>query len=185
MDTKSIAHAALAAVKYSPYWLDALGKPSDQPPLTGHIECDLLIVGAGFTGLGAAIQAKEDQPDRSVVIVEANTVAAGASGRPAAILSTSVMHRMVNAQRLFPRDMEILERLGRENIDAFKETIERHNIDCDLELRGELTVALGEEALPDIASECTLYKKYGHDAHLLDREAIQKEIHSPIFHGCL
>ena len=185
MDTNSIAHAALAAVKYSPYWLDALGKPSDQPPLSDRIECDLLIVGAGFTGLWAAIQAKEDQPNRSVVMIEANTVAAGASGRPAAILSTSVMHGMENAQRLFPKDMEILERLGKENMDAFKETIERHNIDCDLEWGGELTVAVGEEGLPDIASEYTLYKKYGHDAHLLDREAIQKEIHSPLFHGGL
>lgn len=143
MDTNPIAHAALAAVKYAPFWLDAEGKPSNEPPLSDRINCDLLIVGAGFTGLWAAIQAKEDQPERNVVIIEANTVAAGASGRPAAILSTSVMHGMENAQRLFPKDMEVLERLGKENMDAFKETIERHNIDCDLEWGGELTVAVG------------------------------------------
>lgn len=185
MDTNSLAKAALANVKFFPYWLDAEGKPSDLAPLSDHIQCDLLIVGAGFTGLWAAIQAKEAQPERDIVVIEANTVAIGASGRPAAILSTSVMHGMENAQRLFPNDMEVLEKLGKENIDAFRETIERYNIDCDLEWGGELTVAVGEEGLPDIESEYALYKKYGHDAHLLDRDAIQKEIKSPIFHGGL
>ncbi len=185
MDNNSMARTALAAVKYSPYWLDAEGKPSDQPTLSGHMNCDLLIVGAGFTGLWAAIHAKEEQADRNVVIIEANTVANGASGRPAAILSTSVMHGMENAQRLFPKDMDILEQLGKENMDGFKETILRHNIDCDLEWGGELTVAVGEEGLADIESEYSLYKKYGHDAHLLDKDAIQKEIHSPLFHGGL
>jgi len=185
MNTESIARAALAKVKYAPFWLDAEGKPSDQSALSDHITCDLLIVGAGFTGLWAAIQAKEDQPERDVAIIEANTVAIGASGRPAAILSTSVMHGMENAQSLFPDDMLALEDLGKENMDAFKETIERHSIDCDLEWGGELTVAVGDEGIPDIESEYKLYKKYGHDAHLLDKDAIQNEVHSPLFHGGL
>lgn len=185
MDTNVMARTALAGVKYSPYWLDAEGKPSDQPSLSGQMKCDLLIVGAGFTGLWAAIHAKEEQPDREVVIIEAKSVANGASGRPAAILSTSVMHGMENAQRLFPNDMEVLEQLGKENMDGFKETILRHNIDCDLEWGGELTVAVGEEGIPDIESEYALYKKYGHDAHLLDKDTVQKEIHSPLFNGGL
>lgn len=92
---------------------------------------------------------------------------------------------MENAQRLYPDDMEILERLGKENIDAFHETIERYDINCDLEWGGELTVAVGEEGIPDIESEYALYKRYGHDAHLLDRDAIQEQINSPIFLGGL
>ena len=91
MDSNSLAKAALANVKFSPYWLDAGGKPSDLPSLSEHLESNLLIVGAGFTGLWAAIQAKEEQPNREIIVIEANTVAIGASGRPAAILSTSVM----------------------------------------------------------------------------------------------
>ena len=73
----------------------------------------------------AVVQAKEEQPERNIVVIEANSVAIGASGRPAAILSTSVMHGMENTQRLFPKDMDDLERLGKENMDGFKEAIER------------------------------------------------------------
>lgn len=185
MDHLSLARSALADVKYSPYWLDAEGKPSDQPSLSENTSCDLLIIGAGFTGLWAAVQAKEADPNRKIIIIEANTVAVGASGRPAAILSTSVMHGLENAQRLFPKDMPVLEQLGKENMDGFKETIKRHNIDCDLEWGGELTVAIGDEGLPDIDSEYALYKQYGHDAYLLDKNEVQQEIRSPLFHGGL
>jgi glycine/D-amino acid oxidase-like deaminating enzyme len=179
------AQQALLRTKFFPYWLDNKAAPEPEAALDKNIQCDLLIVGAGFTGLWAAIHAKETNPERDVVIIEAQSIAIGASGRPAAILSTSVMHGLANASRLYPNEMDELERLGKENMDAFKATIERYNIDCDIEWGGELTVAIGDEGLPDIESEYKLYTKYGHDAHLLDKAAVQNEINSPLFHGGL
>jgi len=179
------AKQALLNTKFFPYWLDNKASPEPEQALTDDIQCDLLIVGAGFTGLWAAIHAKEANPERDVVIIEAQSIAIGASGRPAAILSASVMHGLANAAHLFPDEMDELERLGKENMDGFKEAIERYNIDCDIEWGGELTVAVGEEGLADIASEYKLYKKYGHDAYLLDKAAINNEINSPLFHGGL
>tara|TARA_B110000093_G_C12969165_1_gene411326 strand:- start:1698 stop:3131 length:1434 start_codon:yes stop_codon:yes gene_type:complete len=179
------AKTALSNTRFSPFWLDAEGKPEAELSLTTDEQCELLIVGAGFTGLWAAIHAKEAKPDRNVIIIEANSVAIGASGRPAAILSTSVMHGLVNAERLFPEDMDTLEELGKQNLDAFKETIERYNIACDLEWGGEFTVAIGDEGLPDIEIEHKLYTRYGHDAHLLNKEQAQLEVHSPLFHGAM
>ncbi|WP_260679240.1 FAD-binding oxidoreductase [Thalassomonas sp. M1454] len=179
------AQKALLKTKFFPYWLDNENAPENEPKLTEDKQCDLLIVGGGFTGLWAAIQAKENNPERDIIIIEAKCMAIGASGRPAAILSTSVMHGLINAARLFPEDMEELERLGKENMDQFKETIKRYDIDCDIEWGGELTVAIGDEGLPDIEKEFVLYDKYGHDAHLLNKEEVQKEINSPLFHGGL
>jgi len=185
MTTKFYAQQALLKTKFFPYWLDNSEAPEPEAALEGNIKCDLLIVGAGFTGLWAAIHAKEANPEREVVIIEAQSIAIGASGRPAAILSASVMHGLANASRLFPDEMSELERLGKENMDGFKATIERYKIDCDIEWGGELTVAIGDAGLPDIESEYKLYTKYGHDAHLLDKADIQKEINSPLFHGGL
>ncbi len=185
MTTTFHAKQALLKTKFFPYWLDNNAAPEPEAALTQNIQCELLIVGAGFTGLWAAIHAKEANPEREVVIIEAQSIAIGASGRPAAILSASVMHGLANASRLFPNEMDELERLGKENMDGFKDTIDRYNIDCDIEWGGELTVAVGDEGLPDIESEYKLYTKYGHDAHLLDKDAIKKEINSPLFHGGL
>ncbi len=43
--------------------------------------CELLIVGGGFTGLWAALQARERMPDLDIVLLESTFVGDGASGR--------------------------------------------------------------------------------------------------------
>ncbi len=181
MTTKTAAEKALLKTKFFPFWLDNEAAPEPEAPLEENVQCDLLIVGAGFTGLWAAIHAKEANPQCDVVIIESECVAIGASGRPAAILSTSVMHGLDNSERLFPTEMDELERLGKENMDGFKKALVRYNIDCDIEWGGELTVAIGDGAIEDINGEYEIYKKYGHDAHFLDKAAVQKELNSPIF----
>jgi glycine/D-amino acid oxidase-like deaminating enzyme len=179
------AKLALANTKFTPFWLDNPDRPAAEAKLTAAITTDLLIVGSGFTGLWTAVQAKEQNPDRAIIVIEANTAAIGASGRPGAILSTSLMHGMENSNRLFEKDMEELERLGKENMDQFRDTIEKYNIDCDIEWTGELTVAVGKHGIDDIEGEHKLYVKFGHDAHLLDKKQIQAEINSPLFDGGL
>jgi glycine/D-amino acid oxidase-like deaminating enzyme len=177
--------SALADTLFKPFWLDNPERPEAEPELTQAIMTDLLIVGSGFTGLWAALQAKEQQPQREVVVIEAFTAAQGASGRPGAILSTSLMHGMRNSNRLFADEMDELERLGKENMDQFKQTIDKYQIDCDLEWGGELTVAVGKNGNQDIEQEYTLYKRFGHDAHLLSKQEVQAEVNSPLFNGGL
>jgi len=172
------AKQALKDVTLFPYWLD-----SAHAQLIGRAEADLVIVGGGFTGLWAAILAKEADPNRDVVLIEADRVAYGASGRPGGIVSTSVMHGLSNAQRVFPNDIDGLEALGRANIKGFVETLDRYGIDCHQEWNGELTVAVGDHRLEDVRHEYELHRHYGHDAVLLDRAALGAEIQSPLFSG--
>ncbi|NVK26166.1 MAG: FAD-dependent oxidoreductase [Gammaproteobacteria bacterium] len=181
----SNAELALAKTKFTPFWLDNPEKPDDEPKLKHDIETELLIVGGGFTGLWAAVQAKENTPEKVVTLIEANSIAIGASGRPGAILSTSLVHGMTNAERLFKSEMAQLEQFGKQNLDAIRDTIEKYNIDCDVEWTGELTVAVGKNGVADIQSEYKLYREFGHDAELLDAQTIQQEIHSPLFKGGL
>jgi len=177
------AQRALADTRFTTYWLDSLETVDDAAPLQQDGHCDLLIVGGGFCGLWAALQAREQNPERSVMLIEAKSIANGASGRPAAIMSTSVMHGIDNTERIFPDDVAELERLGRENMDGFRAALTRYAIDCDLEWGGEMKVSVGDQGLQTIEKDYRLYIKYGHDAVRLDREAVQAEIHSPIFHG--
>ena len=178
-----LAYQALDATRFMTYWLDSLPTAVVQPPLQQDLSCDLLVVGGGFCGLWAAIQAREQQPERDVVLIEARSVANGASGRPAAILSTSVMHGIDNTERIFPDDVQTLEALGRDNMDGFRQALEEYRIDCDVEWGGELKVAVGNEGLVAVKEEYHLYLKYGHEAVHLDRQGIQSEIRSPLFHG--
>ena len=176
---------SLDGVKFETYWLDSLEPVEPNPPLNINIPCDLLIVGGGFCGLWAAIQAKEQNPDRQVVLIEAKSVANGASGRPAAILSTSVMHGIENTERMFPGEVAVLEQLGRDNMDGFRDAIDRYHIDCDLEWGGEMTVSIGDDGLDTIDHDFELYTKYGHDAEKLNKTQVQNQIKSPLFHAAV
>ena len=79
---------ALAATRSSVYWLDRPDRPPAAPELIGAERADLLVVGAGFTGLWAALLAKQADPGRDVVLVEGARVAHGATGRNGGFVST-------------------------------------------------------------------------------------------------
>lgn len=182
---KELAKDALKGATFDTYWLSGEDKPLVAQPLYKDIECDLLVVGAGFCGLWGALLAKEKNPERHVVLIEGSEIANGATGRPAAILSTSVMHGISNTERMFPDEVATLEQLGMQNMTEFEETIKRYNIDCDLEWGGELTVAIGEEEMPSLEHEHALFQKYGHEATMLTRDEVRDEINSPIIDGGL
>ena len=179
----NVSQRALKDVTLFPFWLDNPEAPSTEPQLIGRTEADLVIVGGGFTGLWAGIQAKESNPERDVVIVEAGKVAYGASGRPGGIVSTSVMHGLSNALRIFPEDLDALEKLGHENMLGFLKALDDYHIDCQAEWHGELTVAVGKENVSGLEEEHRLHLEHGHDAELLDRDGVRAQINSPLYEG--
>jgi len=180
---RSKALLALEPACYESYWLQSLPLVANEPSLQADQCCQLLVVGGGFCGLWGAILAKEQNPERHVVLIEAKSIAHGASGRPAAIVSTSVMHGLDNTRRMFPDDVAELESLGKENIDALISTLEKYSMDCDLELGGEMRVSVGAEGLDAVEEDYHLYDRYGHDVVLLGKADVQAQVHSPVFYG--
>jgi hypothetical protein len=52
------------------FWLNRPERPTPHPAVESREEADLVIVGGGFTGLWAALQAKEVDPGRDVVLLD-------------------------------------------------------------------------------------------------------------------
>ena len=177
--------ARYAEAVASSFWLDSLPAQQLQPPISGDVECDLCIVGGGYTGLWAALQAKADDPTREVVVLEAATVGFGASGRNGGFVSASLTHGLGNGLSRFPAEIATLERLGQENFDGFRGDLDRLAIDCRLESTGHLGVALESHELRELEDEAGLLREFGHDVELLDREAVRAEIDSPTYVGGL
>ena len=182
---KDLSKSALRDVKLFPFWLDNEAAPPVEPHLIGKTECDLLIVGGGYTGLWGAIQAKQQHPDRDIVLIEQGKVAYGASGRPGGVFSTSVMHGLSNALAIFPKDLKELERLGQENAEGFLQTLKDFKIDCHANWGGELTVAVSPQHVADLKHEYELHVEHGHDAVLLDAEGAREQVNSPLYHGAV
>ena len=159
--------------------------PARYPAIEGTTEADLCIVGGGFTGLWAAVHAKTRDPDRRVVLVEADSIGSGASGRNGGFVSASITHGVANGLAHFPGELEVLERLGLENFDGLRADIERLGIECDFEAAGEIAVAVEPHQVVPLADEQELLAAHGHDAELLGRDEIRAEIDSPTYLAAL
>lgn len=124
------------------YWWSDLGIPEPQDPLTGDAEADVVIVGAGYTGLWTAYYLAEIRPDLDVRVVEQRFAGYGASGRNGGWLSASVTGGLDGYARTHPR--ADVARFQLAMIDAVDEVIrvtERHAIDAEVRRGGTLLVA--------------------------------------------
>jgi glycine/D-amino acid oxidase-like deaminating enzyme len=177
--------SAFADAAPRPFWTDTLPSRDPHPPLDGVEDADLCIVGGGYTGLWAALYAKEQQPDRSVALLEATRCGTGASGRNGGFLQSSLTHGLGNGMTRFPDELEQIERLGQRNYDGLAADIERMEIDAEYEATGDLIVAVQEHELADLDDEAELAGRFGYDAELLDQAQVRAQLNSPLFLGGL
>jgi len=180
--TRSYAHTYADAEPKS-FWLDSPHAPDPAPPLSGRDSCDLVIVGAGYTGLWTALQAKEDDPSRDVLLLEGHTAGWAASGRNGGFCASSLTHGLANGLERFPDEMAVIDRLGQQNLTAIEDTVRRYGIECGFERVGELGVATAEYQLDDLAHESAEYRRFGHDSVVLDRDEVRAELDSPTYVG--
>lgn len=176
---------AIADADPYPYWLDDVDEPVSRPTLVRAESCDLCIVGGGYTGLWTALIAKEREPWRDVVLIDAFTVGSAASGRNGGFMESSLTHGIANGQSRFPNELAVLEQLGLENLDQIEGAVRRYEIDCDYERTGVIDVTTDEAGIDDFREDYEQLSSLGQDVVLLDREAMQAEINSPTYRGGL
>ncbi|MBM2619760.1 FAD-dependent oxidoreductase [Actinoplanes sp. LDG1-06] len=160
-----------------PYWLAQAGAPAPAAPLDGLDTTDLAVVGAGYSGLWTALMAKERDPGRDVVVIEAGTAGWAASGRNGGFCAASLTHGYANGAGRFPGEIDRLEAMGRANLDEIAATVARYGIDCDFSRTGELSVATSPWQLAAMRAEL----RPGEE--LLDREQVRAEVDSPTYVG--
>ncbi|MGC4174304.1 NAD(P)/FAD-dependent oxidoreductase [Demequina sp.] len=135
-----VVRAALADSRLTPFWLDDVARPS-YPRLDTDASADLVIVGGGYSGLWTAVLAKERNPERSVILLEARRVGWAASGRNGGFCEATITHGEENGENRWPEEADELYRQGLQNLDEFEATVARYRIAADFERPGSLTVA--------------------------------------------
>ena len=182
----SAAHrAAYAQAEVRPFWSDTVSERAAHAPLNERLTADLCIVGGGFTGLWAALAAKERDPARDVLVLEATRCGAGASGRNGGFLEASLTHGIANGMSRFAAEMGVLERLGAENLVGLRADLDRYAIDCDYRDPGVLEVALADHELADLDEEAQTLARFGYAAEVLDGPGARAQLDSPTYRGAL
>ena len=143
------------------------------------------MVGAGLTGLWTALFLKQLAPEAAVAVVEQELAAYGASGRNAGMLSETVDHSHALAIAHFGADeASVLARIGEANVAELTEFLSARGIDCDYEPSGRLMAALTSGQLDDARGNVETARNLGLTSFkYLDRDAMQAEVHSPLYQG--
>ena len=171
---------SLSNVSNTPYWLDDPLRPASQPALTKETSTELLIIGAGYSGLWTALLAKEENPNRDIIILEAGEAATGASGRNGGFMDASITHGFSNGLSRWPREFSTLLKLGFENLNEIEETLKRHNIECDYIRTGEIGVATEPHHVDELKEELEEAAPYNVNFQFMDRDEIKQVVKSPI-----
>ena len=173
---KSIADAI-----YVPFWLDHPARPKPDPELTRDISTDLLIIGGGFTGLWTALLAKEENPGREIVILEAGEGATGASGRNGGFMDASITHGLQNGLARWPNEFPTLLKMGMQNLNEIEATIHRLGIECDYLRTGDIGMASEAFQVEELKTEVEVSAQYNIRSEFYDGERIQEVVNSPFF----
>tara|TARA_Y100000592_G_scaffold31575_1_gene50243 strand:- start:3269 stop:4531 length:1263 start_codon:yes stop_codon:yes gene_type:complete len=145
---------------------------SPRAQLAGARDADVCIVGAGFTGLSAALELAE--AGRSVIVLEAEDVGWGCSGRNGGQINPGVAcdHSRV-VRELGEADARKVWQLGVDGVELLRDRVARHSIDCDLKW-GILLVANKARQVPDLHAWQQELGELGYDRlEFHDRAALQ------------
>ncbi|MEI2703815.1 MAG: FAD-dependent oxidoreductase [Ilumatobacteraceae bacterium] len=177
---------AIADADPYPYWYDDKDEPDSNPTLVRTESCDLCVVGGGYTGLWTAIIAKERDPRKDVVLIEAHEVGSAASGRNGGFMEASITHGVMNGHSRWPDELDTLEDLGLQNLNEIEAAIARYRIDCDYERTGVIDVATSAHSqsyVEELREEFQLLRNLKQDVEWLDEAAIRSQINSPTYVG--
>lgn len=172
---------SLSDVIHIPFWLDDPLRPAPQPALTTQTSTDLLVIGAGYSGLWTALLAREADPQREIVILEAGEAASGASGRNGGFLDASLTHGFSNGLARWRRELPSLLALGLQNLAEIEETLARYGIECDYIRSGDVNVATEPHQIAEMREEMEEAAPFGLKLQFLDRDELQAVVKSPIF----
>ncbi|MDX1433869.1 MAG: FAD-binding oxidoreductase [Gammaproteobacteria bacterium] len=151
--------------------------------LEGEVEADVCVVGAGFTGVSAALHLAER--GYRVALLEAARIGWGASGRNGGQLGTGLRKDLIELEpRLGRARARELWDMAAEAMDIVRARIERHAIACDYK-RGNLLAATRRRYLPELAAEVELVSRhYGYDGYrMLDETEVREAVASEQYCG--
>lgn len=171
-----------------PYTHGLWAKTAPPAPVTAalaeHLRCDVAIIGAGYTGLSAALHLAQAAAD--VIVLEAEEIGFGGAGRNVGLVNAGMW--------IMPDDVpDILgktygERLLHDLSEAPNlvfELIDRHKISCEAIRNGTLHCAVGEVGLREINRRGEQWLKRGVDVEILDRSATMAKLGSSAYGGAL
>lgn len=164
------------------YWLDSLEKDlAPRAPLTRRRTADVVIIGAGFTGLWTAYYLKRHAPMLDVVVLEADIAGFGASGRNGGWASAYLAGIEAMAADPVRREGALrLQQMMIETVPEIAQVANTEGINCHFEQSGHLAAAVlpaQDVRLREHVDELLQLGFSTDDCHYLNARELDEKIH--------
>ena len=147
--------------------------------LTGRQNADVVIVGAGFSGLWTAHWLTEFSPETKVAVVEAERVGHGASGRNGGWLSALLPVSLTELSRTLGTERTVdLQSIMFSAVGEVVEFCRRHQVEADVSHAGSISLIRNRAQEIRAHSEIEDYRRFGFDSHVrfLDRRRTSEHV---------
>ena len=153
-------------------WYAALPPATSAKKLVGTQKADYAIIGAGFAGLAAARRIAELKPNARIILIDAQRVAEGASGRNSGFV-IDLPHKFALGHP-DPAHKQKLLSLNRAAISQLQGLVEKHNIECQWSAAGKYQGAIGERGEAHLNHFEHLMKDLGEPFRWVEKEELKK-----------
>jgi gamma-glutamylputrescine oxidase len=155
---------------FSPWMEDA---PQPGESLRDEISADVCVIGAGYTGLSTALALRREGLE--VVVLEAEIVGFGASGRNAGHLTPTIGKDLPTLLRMYSRErVRELLHLQETAISYVEDVIREHRIDCGYEATGTVIAAVHPRQHAAIDRAAAAAQSMGIPGELLDEAGMNR-----------
>lgn len=145
-------------------WYHALPSIAEKPALKGKQTADYAVLGAGFAGLAMARRLAELQPNARIILIDAQRIGQGASGRNSGFV-IDLPHKF-SLEHPDPEHKQKLLSLNRSAIAQLDTLVSKHSISCQWLAKGKYQGAVGARG----------------EAYLDHFEHLMKDLGEPYFH---
>ena len=157
------------------FWINDTNKRNKINYLNEKLDCDWLIIGAGFTGLSAARKLGQMHPDKKIVITDAQLAGEGASGRNSGYLVDTTLNDGFTSNKEienYKKKSDIYE-LG---IQSVKKFVKEYQVDCDWNECGKYFASSQLEDKKILINFSEILNKLGFENKLLNSEDLSKKL---------
>ncbi len=164
------------------YYAYSANPAPERPALTGDVSADVCVVGAGYSGLSAAITLAEK--GYRVVMLEGAQVGWGASGRNGGQIVNGLNASLQSIHKRYGADTaKFVASVVQEGGKLIRERVKKYGIACDLK-DGNIFAALNGRHMRDLEERIKVWESYGlRNQQLLSREEMRGHVNSELYAG--
>ena len=156
-------------------WINDLNSRGNIKYLSTNLNCEWLIIGAGYTGLSAARKLGQLHPNQKIILVDAQLAGEGASSRNSGYLVDTTLNDGFTSNKELEnyKKKTDIYKLG---INVVKRFIKEHQVDCDWNECGKYFASSREDDKKILENFSETLSKLGFEQNILFNKDLTKRL---------